>query len=98
MVVHELKVCPYCEEGLVGLDYHREGYEEDIVSARLFVTKYVIRHSYCPTCRRVVYPEVPEVLGNHRFGIQFLLYVTYLRYVLNLPYNKIAGDAERHLP
>jgi transposase len=91
VVVHELEACQDCRGKVVPLDYHRERYVEDIVPVRLFVTKHVIRHSYCPTCDKVVYPEVPEVLGSHRFGIQFLLYITYLRYVLNLPYNKIAG-------
>ena len=35
------------------------------------------------------YPEVPETIGNRHFGIPFLLYIAYLRYVMNLPENKI---------
>jgi len=31
-----------------------------------------------------------EVIDNCHFGLNFLLYITYLRFVMNLPYNKIA--------
>lgn len=33
---------------------------------------------------------MPETIGNRHFGIHFLLYIAYLRYVMNLPNNKIA--------
>ena len=53
--------------------------------------KYIIKQGYCKNCDRVVYPEVPETIGNRHFGIRFLLYIAHLRYVMHLPENKIAA-------
>ncbi|NQE05749.1 hypothetical protein C5S32_07755 [ANME-1 cluster archaeon GoMg1] len=39
----------------------------------------------CKHCDKVVYPEVPETIGNRHFGVRFLLYIAYLRYEMNLP-------------
>lgn len=46
-----------------------------MVPLKLFVTEYEIGQYYCPTCDEIVYPDVPEVIHNCRFGIMFLLYV-----------------------
>jgi hypothetical protein len=51
--------------------------------------QYIIKGGYCKNCGKVFYPEVPETIGNRHFGIHFLLYLAYLRYVMNLPENKI---------
>jgi transposase len=65
-------------------------YEEEIIHVPLFVIKYIIKQGYCKHFDKVVYPEVPDTIGNRHFGIRFLLYIAYLRYVMNLPENKIA--------
>ncbi|MFQ5975180.1 MAG: IS66 family transposase [Candidatus Hydrothermarchaeales archaeon] len=88
-VVLRYESCPDCGGEISELEEPRLRYMEDIVPVPLFVTEYVIKQGYCPACKKVVYPEVPETIGNRHFGIQFLLYITYLRFVLNLPYNKI---------
>ncbi len=96
-VVLRLGSCPRCNgSDLVSLS-PRYRYVEDIVPVELRVTEFEINQYYCRGCGRVVYPEVPDVAGNSRFGVRFLLYVTYLRYVLNLPYNKIAMAPRRCL-
>lgn len=84
--------CPKCGERVSIIDESnlRERYIEEILPALLYVTRYIIKQGYCPRCDKIVAPEVPGAVGSHRFGIRFLLYVTYLRYVLNLPYNKMA--------
>jgi len=90
-IVLELEECPYCGGELEELEKVRERYEEEIIPVPLFVIKYIIKQGYCNKCRRVVYPEVPETIGNRHFGIRFLLYIAYLRYAMNLPENKIAA-------
>jgi transposase len=89
-VVLKLDACPYCNGEISDLEQSHERYMEDIVPLFLFVTKYIIKHGYCRHCGKIVYPEVPEVIDNCHFGLHFLLYITYLRYVMNLPENKIA--------
>jgi transposase len=81
--------CPDCAGKLSGLKQIRERYMEDIVPVALFVTKYIIHQGYCKRCGKIVSPEVPEVIERCHFGLHFLLYITYLRYVMNLPDNKI---------
>ena len=82
--------CPYCNGEISDLKGVRERFVEDIIPVTLFVTRYVIKQGYCKRCHKIVYPEVPEVIDNCHFGIHLLLYITYLRFVMNLPYNKIA--------
>jgi transposase len=89
-VVLRLDACPHCNGDLSELEQTRERYTEDIVPVALYVTRYIIKQGYCKKCGKIVYPEVPEVVNNCHFGLHFLLYITYLRYVMNLPDNKIA--------
>jgi transposase len=89
-VVLKLDSCPYCDGEISELKQTRERYMEDIVPVTLYVTRYIIKQGYCKKCGKIVYPEVPEVIDNCHFGLHFLLYITYLRYVMNLPDNKIA--------
>ena len=88
-VVLKLDACPYCDGEISELEQTRERYTEDIVPLTLFVTRYIIKQGYCRKCGKIVYPEVPEVIDNCHFGLHFLLNITYLRYVMNLPDNKI---------
>jgi transposase len=89
-VVLRLEVCPCCGGGLKEVETVRERYEEEIVPIPTLVIRYLIKGGYCARCGKVVYPEVPETIGNRHFGVHFLLYVAYLRYVMNMPENKIA--------
>jgi transposase len=89
-VVLKLDACPYCDGEISELKQTRERYMEDIVPVTLYVTRYIIKQGYCKKCGKIVYPDVPEVIDNCHFGLHFLLYITYLRYVMNLPDNKIA--------
>ena len=89
-IVLELEACPHCGGELKELKDVRVRYEEEIIPIPLFVIKYIIKQGYCKHCDKVVYPEVPETIGNRHFGIRFLLYIAYLRYVMNLPEEKIA--------
>ena len=89
-IVLELDECPYCDGKLKELEDVRVRYEEEIIPVPLYVIKYVIKQGYCKHCDKVVYPEVPETIGNRHFGVRFLLYIAYLRYEMNLPEGKIA--------
>jgi regulator of replication initiation timing len=88
-VVLKLESCPHCDGSITPLK-PRYRYSEDLVPVTLVATEYEINQYYCKTCKKTVYPEVPELIDNCHFGIRFLLYITYLRYVMNLPYNKMA--------
>lgn len=65
---------------------------EDIVPARVVVTKYVVRRRYCCTCGKQVSPPIPNVLsgGNKRFGLRLMLLIASLK-LLGLSYEKIGS-------
>lgn len=52
-------------------------------------TKYKIHRKYCKNCRKIVEPEVPDVLPHARFGLSLMLFIMYLRLGLRLPGNKV---------
>ena len=87
-------VCPRCG-GLLS-DPPTEKYErfvEDIVPARLIVTKYVVNRRYCCNCAKLVSPEIPNVVGggsNERFGLRLMLLIVSLK-LLGLSYAKISS-------
>lgn len=88
-MILRLESCPHCSGNIKPLK-PRYRYAEELIPAELLATEYEINQYYCRTCKKVVYPEVPELIDNCHFGVRFLLYITYLRYVMNLPYNKMA--------
>src|SRR3989344_9216923 len=51
--------------------------------------KYQIHRKYCKNCKRIVEPEVPNVLPHARFGLILMLFIMYLRLGLRLPGNKV---------
>jgi hypothetical protein len=86
--------CPRC--GGVLSENHTDSYDrvvEDIVPARVVVTRYVVRRRYCCRCRRQVSPAIPNVIqgGNkERFGLRLMLLVVSLK-MLGLSYEKIGA-------
>jgi transposase len=64
---------------------------EDIVPARMVVTKYVIKRRYCRRCGKQVSPAIPNMIdggSNERFGLRLQLLVVSLK-LLGLSYAKI---------
>ncbi|MEM0146507.1 MAG: hypothetical protein QXH66_05940 [Conexivisphaerales archaeon] len=66
---------------------------EDIVPARVVVTKYVVRRRYCCKCGKQVSPEIPNAVSggsNERFGLRLMLLIASLK-LLGLSYEKIGS-------
>ncbi len=87
-------VCPRC--GGVLSENHTDSYTrvvEDIVPARVVVTKYVVRRRYCCRCRKQVSPVIPNVVdggSNERFGLRLMLLIVSLK-LLGTSYEKIGS-------
>ena len=85
-----LKRCPNCGTKLGRTQEIRSRHVTDIkLIYKATTTKYNIQRKYCPTCSKIVEPEVPNVLPYARFGLNLMLLVMYLRLGLRLPGNKI---------
>lgn len=85
-----LKKCPNCKTKLQGKQATRSRYVTDVKitsSAKTF--RYDIGRYYCPCCKKLVEPEVPNVLPHAKFGLNLMLLAMYLRLGLRLPVDKI---------
>jgi hypothetical protein len=86
--------CPRC--GGVLSENHTDSYTrvvEDVVPAKVVVTKYVVRRRYCCTCRKQVSAPIPNVIdggSNERFGLRLMLLVVSLK-LLGTSYEKIGS-------
>jgi len=85
-----LRRCPGCNTKLGETQEIRSRYVTDIkLTQRVKNTRYDLHRKYCPKCKRLVEPEVPNVLPHARFGLNLMLLVMYLRLGLRLPGNKV---------
>jgi transposase len=84
------KRCPNCNTKLGETQEIRSRHITDIkLTSKVINTRLDIHRKYCPTCKRLVEPEVKEALPHARFGLNLMLLVMYLRLGLRLPCNKI---------
>ncbi len=84
------KRCPHCGTKLGKTQEIRSRHVTDIkLTSKAKTTRYDIHRKYCPTCKKLVEPEVPNVLPHAQFGLSIMLLVMYLKLGLRLPCNKI---------
>lgn len=87
---HNPSKCPRCRTKLGETQEVRKRYVTDIkLIAKVRNTQHNIHRKYCPTCKKIVEPEVPNVLPHARFGLNLMLFIMYLRLGLRLPGNKV---------
>lgn len=87
---HNTSRCRYCHTKLGQTQEVRQRYVTDIkLVAKVKNTQHNIHRKYCPTCKKIVEPEVPNVLPHARFGLNLMLFIMYLRLGLRLPGNKV---------
>lgn len=68
----------------------RSRYVTDIhFIAKIKTIQYDIHRKYCKKCKKLVEPEVPNVLPHARFGLNLMLFIMYLRIGMRLPINKV---------
>ena len=84
--------CPHCGTKLGKTQEIRSRYVTDIkLTSKVKNTRYDIHRKYCPKCKKLVEPEVPNALPYARFGLNLMLLVMYLKLGLRLPGNKICA-------
>jgi len=90
VVEQRLSRCPSCHGALgpsVAVTTHLQ---EDLLPARVEVTRFQRHRYYCARCRAVVTaPAAPEEIPHSRLGPQILTQALLLKYVHGLPFNKI---------
>ena len=86
--------CPDCGGRLSKPLRTRKRYVEDIRPPEPMNKEYEIPYYWCRNCGKQVSPRPADVMPRCRFGVRFMLLVTFLRYGLHLPFNKIAKELE----
>ena len=87
---HNPKKCSHCKTKLGATQEVRSRYVTDIkLIGKVKNTRHDIHRKYCPKCKKIVEPEVPDVLPHARFGLNLMLLIMYLRLGLRLPGNKV---------
>src|SRR3989338_1156651 len=87
---HKLSYCPECRTQLGATQEIRQRYVTDVkLVSRVRNTRHNIHRKYCPKCKKMVEPKVPNVFHYERFGLNLMLFIMYLRLGLRLPGNKV---------
>lgn len=84
----KLSSCPECDSTLGEAIEVRERVVEELVPARLKVTRYHVHRYWCPSCKTKVEAQPAGVLPGQRFGLRLMLLVCYLR-TLGVTWEKI---------
>lgn len=97
-VEHRASHCPVCDGPLTPCTNSRQRYIEDIPQGiRVEVTAHTIHRDWCPRCRTMVEPKVPEALPNATIGNRLLVMSAWLHYALGTTISQILSVFNFHL-
>ena len=87
----KLDRCPHCKTQLISRvqEWRSRIITDVLLRMKAKNTKYLIPRKYCPCCKKLVEPEVPNALPHARLGLNLMLLVMYLKLGLRLPCEKI---------
>jgi transposase len=92
-----LKCCPDCGSPLPELSERRFRLIEDIPETQPEVTEHSIPRHWCPTCRKLVEPPVPDALPGATFGHRLVALTAWLHYGLGTTLSQILAVLQHHL-
>ncbi len=84
-----LKHCPDCGSPLPAPSERRFRLIEDIPETHPEVTEHSIPRHWCPTCRKLVEPPVPDALPGATFGHRLVALTAWLHYGLGTTLSQI---------
>jgi len=95
---HRASHCPDCGSRLKKGNVSRKRYIEDIPQGvRGEVTEHTIHRHWCPHCRKMVEPKVPDALPNATVGNRVLVMSAWLHYALGNTISQILSVFNFHL-
>jgi len=81
---HTLDHCPECQTPLKeSVDVYRR-YIEDLPPVQPVVTEHTVHRYWCPQCKKIVAPTVPEALPNARIGLRLVVFTAWLHYLVGV--------------
>jgi transposase len=95
---HRVSHCPGCGHPLKRCQGTRCRYIEDIPEGvQVEVTQHVIHRDWCPFCRKMVEPVVPDALPNATIGNRLLVMSAWLHFALGNTISQILSVFNFHL-
>ena len=95
---HRLPCCPHCHGALKQCDQTRTRYIEDIPTGITpVVTEHTIHRDWCPHCKKLVEPVVPDALPKATLGNRTLVMTGWLHYGLGNTLSQIIDVFNYHL-
>ena len=95
---HRESHCPDCGGKLTKGNVSRKRYIEDIPhDVHVEVTEHTIHRDWCPHCRKMVEPKVPDALPNATIGNRLLVMSAWLHYALGNTISQILSVFNFHL-
>jgi transposase len=97
-IEHRLECCPHCQGQLTRCEQKRTRYVEDIPDdLRPVMTEHTLHRDWCPNCRKLVEPKVPEALPGAVLGNRTLVLSAWLHYGLGNTLSQIVEVFNHHL-
>ena len=95
---HRAARCPDCQSELRRCSQTRKRFTEDIPeSITPVVTEHTIHRDWCPSCRKLVEPVVPDALPGSTIGNRVLTLSCWLHYGLGQPLSAVVDVFNHHL-
>jgi len=95
---HRQSHCPECGGALTKCHVSRKRYIEDISqNVHVEVTEHTIHRDWCPRCRKMVEPKVPDALPNATIGNRLVVISAWLHYALGNTISQILSVFNFHL-
>jgi len=96
--VHRAPCCPHCQGELKRCEETRTRYIEDIPEGiKPVVTEHTIHRDWCPRCRKLVEPKVPDALPGATLGHRTAVMTGWLHYGLGNTVSQIIEVFNAHL-
>lgn len=95
---HRAACCPHCQGKLIRCKQSRTRHTEDIPQdIRPVVTEHVIHRDWCPCCKKMVEPRVPDALPGSQIGNRVLALSAWLHYGQGQTLNHLVEVFNCHL-
>lgn len=95
---HRAACCPHCQGQLKRCAATRTRYIEDIPEhITPVVTEHTIHRDWCPHCKTLVEPVVPDALPNNQIGNRVLVLSAWWHYGLGITIDNVVNVLNHHL-
>jgi transposase len=92
-----LSQCPDCGSKLREPTEHRTRIIEDIGQTLPEVTEHTMARQWCPGCKKMIEPRVPDALPKATFGHRLIALTAWLHYGLGVTISQIISILSYHL-